>query len=491
MGPRLCSAVMPRNDDTFRVTGSNPRQGFLALLQLAVLVSLATLLTLPGCGESGEPGPSAGRPHGIVLIVLDTLRADALSAYGNPRDTTPAIDGLAKRGVLFEQAVSHSSWTLPGFVGLLSGSYPSTQTFSDGLLRESMVEGIRAAGFATAAFTESGYVSRHFGMDRGFDHFEERLAKIRVPGTEDAKLRGGIKHTVGSAITWLRDNSERPFFLLVHSYEPHIPYKRTHYAKGLPSGTLDETYGVPSARAVRAGETVVGDTERAYVRALYDGGARFADRQVARLLEVLDELALTDRTVVVVTSDHGEDLGDRDPRDLGRHQHHLYDELLLVPLIVVAPQRIWPTDRVKPQVRLVDVMPTVLALAGLPEPEGTDGRSLLPLMQGAGEAPRRAYATLREGSSQLVALRVNGRKLISKRPLEPEGRVHDELYDLRLDPLERTDLAGESRDTEVRMRALIDRHIGERELAEPDAAAPCEADPALCAQLEALGYVDP
>jgi arylsulfatase A-like enzyme len=476
---------MPRNDDLVPITRPKPR------LRLPALFPLAALLSLVGCGEPGGPGSAARRPHGIVLIVLDTLRADALSSYGNPRDTTPALDALASRGVLFEQAVSHSSWTLPGFVGLLSGSYPSARTFTGGLLRESMVERLRGAGFATAAFTESGYVSSHFGMDRGFDHFEERLAKIRVPGTDDAKLRGGIKHTMGSAITWLRENSEQPFFLLVHSYEPHIPYRRTHYAKDLPSGTLDETYDVPDAKAVRAGETSAGDTERAYVRALYDGGARFADRQVARLLETLDELALTQRTVVIVTSDHGEDLGDRDPRDLGRHQHHLYDELLLVPLIVVAPQRMWALDRVKPQVRLVDVMPTVLALAGLPEQAGADGRSLLPLMRGEGEAPRQAWATLREGDSQLVALRVNGGKLISSRPLESDGSVRDELYDLRLDPIERTDLAGQGREAETAMRALIDRHVGERELEEPDAAAPCEADPALCAQLEALGYVDP
>lgn len=470
-----------------------PRSLDIASLALpAILLSL--VLSLAGCGESSSPGPgrAANRPHGIVLIVLDTLRADALSAYGNPRPTTPTLDALARRGVLFEQVVSHAPWTLPGFVGLLSGQYPSARSFSDGRLRVSMVEQLRESGFATAGFTESGYVSGHFGMDLGFEHFEERIAKIQVPGADETELRGGIQHTFDSAIEWLRANSERPFFAMIHSYETHIPYRRTHFAKSLSSGALGDVYAVSDARAVRSGEVVAGDTERAYVRALYDGGARAADLQVARLLEALEELSLTQRTIVIVTSDHGEDLGGRDPRDLGRHQHHLYDELLLVPLIIAAPQRIWPADRVKPQVRLIDVMPTVLELAGIPQESEADGRSLATLMRGEGEAPRQAWATLRDEPEQLVAVRVNGRKLISHHPADPTQGVRTELYDLRTDPLERANLSGQGNEAEQDMKALIEARIGSPGLDGPAAGrAPCDADPDLCAQLEALGYAEP
>jgi arylsulfatase A-like enzyme len=459
------------------------------------MTSLWLTLALAGCGESGGPGSArSSRAHGIVLIVLDTLRADALSAYGNPRPTTPTLDALAQRGVLFEQTVSHSPWTLPGFVGLLSGQFPSPRNFANGRLRVSMVEPIRAAGYATAAFTESGYVSKHFGMDRGFELFDERIANIRVPGAGDPKHRGGIERTFGAAIEWLRAHGEQPFFVLIHTYEPHLPYRRTDFAEALPSGALGKQYTVADAKAVRAGTLAAGETERDYVRALYEGGALASDRQVARLLQVLGEsdLGLLDRTLIVVTSDHGEDLGARDPMDLGRHQHHLYDELLLVPLIISAPGRIWPTDRVKTQVRLVDVMPTVLDLAGVAQPSDADGRSLVPLMQGIGEAPRRAWVTLRGDSDQTVALRVNGRKLISHISSDAGEARRDEFYDLRTDPSERADLTGQGLESETRLKTLLDTHIGAMGGAGPaPGSAPCDADPALCEQLEALGYANP
>jgi hypothetical protein len=206
-------------------------------------LGLALLLPSAGCGRNE-------RPRGIVLVVIDTLRADHLSAYGNPRPVSPHIDALARNGVLFEDAFTHAPWTLPAFVGLLSGSYPSRRVF-DRRLEVSEVEALRDAGFATAAFTEGGFVSSYFGIDRGFQTFEAREAAVHLQGADVAErpgAPGGIEHTFAAAGAWLRAHSGRRFFLMVHTYEVHVPYLQTDLAQGLPRGTLPHAvYDIPTA----------------------------------------------------------------------------------------------------------------------------------------------------------------------------------------------------------------------------------------------------
>lgn len=460
---------------------------------VVVLAALALLACVPSAHS---------RPHGIVLVVLDTLRADGLSSYGNPRPTSPAIDALARKGVLFERATSHAAWTLPGFIGLLSGSYPSRAVYAQGRLRHSLVERLQAAGYATAAFTEGAYVSRAFGMDHGFESFVESESRIRLKEAGESHVadrageiasRGGIGHTVDLAIAWLRENGDRPFFLLVHSYEPHLPYRRRDFAEGLEAGSLGPSYEVAHARAVHEGRLAVGPLERDYVRALYDGGVLESDRQLGRLLDTLEVLGLSGRTVVALTSDHGEDMGERDLRGLGRHQHQLHDDLLHVPLVLHDPREAFPVRRVAAQVRLADLMPTLLELAGLEPPADVDGRSLLPLMRGTESGDRIAFAALSTADLRMAAIRTRDAKLIVQLPLPSQTSEgpRESLYDLRADPLEQRSLAqtGDPRQAVLAgalhawMRELVAR--GEAELP-PDAQG---ATPALREQLRALGYV--
>jgi arylsulfatase A-like enzyme len=449
------------------------------------------VLALFACACGAPPAPEP--PAGVVLIVLDTLRADGLSAYGNPRPTSPAIDRLAQEGVLFEQVVSHAAWTLPGFIGLLTGRYPSEAVFGEGRLRASLVEPLRRAGFVTAAFTEGAYVSEHFGMDRGFEDFWEHPSKVRVPaaGGRDAEP-GGVERTFAAAIAWLERNADARFFLMVHTYEPHIPYRRRDFAEGLPPGRLPgPTYEVGYAGAIRQGELRVGRTEREYVRALYDGGVLASDAQVGRLLAALERLGVAERTVVALTSDHGEDLGGRNPRHLGLHQHQVYDDLLRVPLIVRDPRRDWPVRRVSAQVRLVDVMPTLLELAGLDAPEALDGRSLVPLMEGRRDPQRLAFAELRTKGGHVAAVRTERRKLIENLPPRPRRVPQFEFYDLENDPGEHVNLAT---DSNARMRELAESLRGQREAIEAaggvDLDVNDDVDEETRRQLEALGYVE-
>ncbi|HTY18487.1 MAG TPA: sulfatase [Myxococcota bacterium] len=457
---------------------------------IAAALCLLSLSVSPGCSR---PAPA---PHGIVLIVLDTLRADGLSAYGNPRPTSPHIDRLAQQGVLFEQAVSHASSTLPGFVGLLSGSYPTARVYDRGLLLHSLVEALAGAGYTTAAFTEGGFVSRYFGVDRGFATFEAKEGKVHLQGADvDARAdeAGGVEKTFDAAMTWLRAHASERFFLLVHTYEIHMPYLQRAYAEKLPRGSLPETYRVDTAEAVTSGSIPVGATEVAYVRALYDSGVASADRQVGRLLGLLDELGIADRTLVALTADHGEELGERTPRRLGMHGLLLYDTLLRIPLIIRDPLVGSPPRRIASQVRLVDVMPTLLDRAGVALPPEIDGRSLAPLLRGSAQDERLAYSEISDPDSALlrrIAVREGGWKLIVNLPPLSDGDVPSELYRVSDDPLELHDLSSAE---PARKDSLFALMRAQRESIDRSGRARLAVDEnapdALRERLRALGYV--
>ncbi|HKJ25961.1 MAG TPA: sulfatase, partial [Myxococcota bacterium] len=419
---------------------------------------------------------------------------------------SPHLDALAAEGTLFENAVSNASWTLPGFVAILSGEHPSARVFRGALLR-SGVERLRDAGFRTAAFTEGAYVSAHFGMDRGFDTFWEETA----PVVQDPSPDVGVAKTFGKAEAWLRENADQRFFLFVHTYECHVPYQRLRFAEGLDPGPFGGVYDRAQNDLALKGRVPVGDVERRWVRALYDGGVAEADAAVGRLLAVLDELGVADRTLVVVVSDHGEQLGEHRPQDLGLHGQTLWDTVLRVPLIVRDPRR-EGGQRIATQVRTVDVMPTLLELAGVagPAPAGAeasaaeeevlDGRSLVPILGGDERADRPAFAELRDHETgRLVAatLRSDGHKLHLNAPqkrgphVPVRRRSALELYDLEVDPGERHDRAEADAHERARLHGEILGHVAEVERRGPPwgAASRRQVAPGLRERLEALGYL--
>jgi arylsulfatase A-like enzyme len=464
----------------------------------AALLMPVMLVGLLGACETPEPPGRAGL-RGAVVIVLDTLRADRLSVVGHPRPTTPALDALAARGVLFEQAVSHSSWTLPAMAGLLAGHYPTQRTFEHEL-KVSLVETLQAAGFATGAVTEGGYASRFFGMDRGFASFEEAQTAIHLV-TEGEMLvppgEAGIEQTFASARAWLEAHADGPFFLLVHTYEIHVPYRERRFVEGKDPGELGPTFEVEHREGLRHGRIRLSRAERAYLEGLYDGGVAVADREVGILLEALETLGISDETLVVVTSDHGEELGERSPRWAGWHGHTLYDELVRVPLLVLDPSRTYPLRWVPWQVRVIDVMPTVLDLLGVPAQAGGAGRSLLPLMRGEELAHRPALIRLfpREAGAatpKRMGVRSGQHKLLVNLPfLEPSASV-TELYDLGGDPREERNLAEARTELGAELRAQLDRELAAlREEGPPDFRPRSVVPSEERERLEALGYATP
>jgi arylsulfatase A-like enzyme len=364
----------------------------------------------------------------------------------------------------------------------------------DETLRRSLVEDLRDAGFRTAAFTEGGFLSRYYGFDRGFERYWDEAGGVRL-GLR-ARLQelteAGIESTFPAAEVWLRENAKRPFFLMVHTYEVHVPYVRRSFARDLPSGRLDPTLDSDDIDRIKSGALVLGRAEYAYLDALYDGGVRKADDYVGRLLTTLDELGIADSTLVVVTSDHGEELEGRFPRFAASHGHSLFDELVRVPLIVYDPTREYPVRRVASQVRTVDVVPTILDLLGAAADPPLDGRSLVPLMVGTEREDRLAFSYLDLHGPERAALRFQGFKLIRNLAATRSAAArHSALFDLGRDPAERRDVS-EKRPAVLRRASLQLDAVLERIDAEGRPSFPSITDVPddLQERLRALGYAD-
>lgn len=373
---------------------------------------------------AGVAGPS------LVMISVDALRADRLSLYGHDRPTSPSIDRWAQeRAAVFEQVVAAAPWTLPAHVSMLTGldavrhgvnhdvgdaRRPTGPSPTAAL--EMLAETLRRAGFATAAFTGGGYVHPRYGLAQGF----ERYASWPDRSDDAAELAVGVDRS----LEWIASRAGERFFLFLHTYAVHDPYRpwSPHLERVAPEhgGTLDQVAIVtdpPDAAdgfrqrnrfVVRNrvfGQRPVTDGDLPLVRALYDAGIGHADEQVARLLAGLERLGVRDRAVVVLTSDHGESLGEH-----GRVGHvDLTDEALLVPLVIEAPGGRGAGRRVREQVRQVDLAPTVLELLGVEAPAGLDGVSLAAALDG-GPVPAPAVAySWSTAANRGLGLRAAGR----------------------------------------------------------------------------------
>jgi arylsulfatase A-like enzyme len=423
-----------------------------------------------------------------VIFLLDTVRADHVSSYGYERVTTPAIDALARKGALFGQVASYSTWTLPSVAAVLSGDYPPLVFDDDLRMKWSLVEAFEEAGFRTAAFTEGGYVSRRWGMDRGFQHYSEEAH------TEDSTDE--IEGTFRDAERWLAANKESPFFLLIHTYEAHMPYTNRDFARELDPGRVGATCELELLERVRSGEIELTREEREYIRALYDGDILSADRHVGKFLEFMADLGLSERTVVVVTSDHGEEMGEEFETYIGGHGHSMRDNLLLVPLVIRDPTRTFSGRRIDVQVRLIDVIPTVAELLGAQIDAPINGRSLVPILTGNETAHRVAMSgennrglpriSLRDGRYKYVTTISSGTEDASPASLAVPPT---QLYDLRSDPGEDFNLAGDKpRLARAMANALARWYNGLGDL--PANAPPEVLDEKLLSRLRALGYVD-
>jgi len=416
----------------------------LARLGCACLV----LAGLPGCGRSA----SGERAERIVLVTIDTLRADHVGCYGAEAAETPALDALAAEGTRFATAISPAPITLPSHATLLTGRDPPQHGVRhNGFFRlpadvPTLAESLRAAGFATAAFVSAFVLDGRFGLERGFDRYDDDLGMLRTTGSPGTVPERRGDQTVDAALAWLAEAPPR-FLLWVHLYDPHADYA--------PPPPFSERFpGRP-----------------------YAGEIAFADAQLARLRAAVAE-RWPEGTLWWVTSDHGESLGEHSEKT---HSFGVYEATQHVPLMAAGPGV--PRGAVHAGVvALADVTPTALALLGLPSLAGATGSDLLPGVRAARPADGRVVwvetlaTQLDMGWSPLLGVRTGRHKFV--RAPEPE------LYDLAADPKELANRAAE----EPALAAELDRLVTERAAGRP-VVPNFHLSGEERAQLEALGYL--
>jgi arylsulfatase A-like enzyme len=414
-------------------------------------------------GRDSVPGfaPIPEDVRRVVLISIDTLRADHLGCYGYSRDTSPNLDALAAEGVRFNHAVSAAPTTLPSHATLFTGTTPLAHGVHANVgyrLDESqltLAELLRRNGFATAAFVGAYVLDPQFGIAQGFDRYDAGVGTARDNSFHNER---SAEATTALVNQWLADRGEEPFFLFVHYYDPHSPYE------------LHADYEFPSLPLL------------SFPRDSYDSEIAYTDHQVGLVIDQLKRLGLYDSSLLIVTGDHGEAHGDH-AEDL--HGFFLYHATVHVPLIIKPPGRSI-ARRVDDVVGLVDVTPTVCSLVGVEIPDHVEGVDLSAFLAG-GPPPVEGRSVFSEtlqptafGAAPLTSLTTDRWKYIHS--------VRPELYDLARDPREaenRIDAAPPAAaPIRAELLALLARHDGEAAVAGSGAV-----DEETLQRLQSLGYV--
>ena len=449
-----------------------------ALASLARPVSWAPL-TLRG--EDGGSGAERRERPNVLLIVIDTLRADHLGAYGYERATSPNIDALfAARGVVLERAYAQAPWTLPSAASYLTGREPGElyRSREAGVVIpadvSSLAERMRAVGYRTAAYVANPTLFAAAGFDRGFDTYWLPPAKI------ESLARPG-DDVVERVTPWLRAYGEaEPYFLYLHFVDPHDPYASPDTG-GSRSPFFEEYEGSLTGHDVHAlylGQRELRDpvADRAQLAALYDSEIAYVDRKVAEVMALLSDETL-EHTLVILTADHGEELGERGG---WKHGHTLFDEQVRVPLFFRWDGRV-PAGRRLPQtVRLLDLVPTILSAAQAPAPSELPGLDLLPAISGEQELPERPALSQRLSfGPALAGVVAGGFKLVlfnEREPFTPADELQRvtsavdarrlrrlQLFDLAADPAEMQDLSESRPDKVAELAPFVLAQLG-REL---------------------------
>ncbi len=427
--------------------------------------------------------PAAERRPDVIVYLVDTLRADHLGCYGYPRETSPRIDAFATESVLFEDAMAQSAWTRPAVASLLTGLDPHShgaQDRLDGLAEsfDTLPEILRREDYQTAAFISSAVITAKFGFGQGFDTFRQRVKETIEPE------RPTSEWVNAEALRWLeRRDPDRPFFLFLHTLDPHMPYEPPEPFRRRLAPDADPRAGrVEQVVALRDGQRPTTARDREEIPALYDAEIAGNDAAFGRLVAELRARGLYEPLLLVFVSDHGEELFDHGGWE---HGATLYQELVHVPLLLKLPRGAGAGRRIGETVRQIDVLPTVLDVLGGEIPRGIQGRSLLPLLQTPSRRPPAAFSSLDLDGRRIESAVLGRRKLIhtlahNQRP------VGLELYDLASDPGERRNLAAADPAAVRGLSWLLERR--ERAGAPPK-APPVALDPELEEQLRALGYL--
>lgn len=460
----------------------------------------------------GSPGP----PRGVILVVADTLRSDHLDAWGYERSTSPILTRLAQSGVLFADNISQGAWTKVAISSILSSLYPTTHGIYDISHRlpasvTTLAEVFREAGYATFHTSSVTFSGRNSNLQQGVEVLHERSS---IEDLDEYRSKTARVY-VDRLLPWLDTHRDVPFFVFLHVFDPHSPFRpfdpydrrwlsdvdvgRHEEDLDKVAEVVDVFHGLPTAEELRKAGNVDADAFVRAEKAWYDGSIRAMDAEIRRIVEKLDELDVLEDTLLAFVADHGEEFLEH-----GRHWHghSVYGEMINVPMWLRWP-RVVPAGRVVDRTtQSIDLMPTLLELTQLPIPEQAQGRSLVPLM--AGDDPARfgweggpAFSERKdppgeesEGSPDAYTVILDGWKLIwnvERRDERPEF----ELFDHRTDPLNLDDVAEAHPERVAELRPLIESW---RESAEAGRVGDEDLEQSLSPEeleeLRSLGYVD-
>jgi arylsulfatase A-like enzyme len=393
----------------------------------------------------------------VVLISIDTCRADHLSCYGYKRKTTPHIDAVAQEGALFRQALTPVPFTRPAHTTMLTGTYPPTHGVrlnnTEVLAPDNvtLAEILREAGYQTAAFVSGFPMDARFGLNQGFDTYDCRFTRNMAGSTEPAERTA--EEVSRPALAWLEQHAASPFFLFLHYYDAHRPYEPP------PPYASD------------------------YADDPYAGEIAYVDSWIGQVLDRLRALGAYDDTLIVITSDHGESLGEHGETS---HGYFIYQATQHVPLIIRAPHGGKRGRQLEGRVSLVDLLPTVLDLAGLKTGAAVQGVSLRTSLEGgrAQDAGRTLYCESLH-PTQFQCSQLNG---IVEGSWKYIRAPRQELYDLTHDPGEKTNVLANEPQVATQMRKRLEEILPEMESAAPQRAS-SPADPDAVSRLQSLGYI--
>jgi arylsulfatase len=444
--------------------------------------------TRPGSGTR-VTSPLPPGETSILLVTIDTLRADHLDAYGYPRPTAPRLTELGRRGIRVERAIAQQTLTSPSMATLLTGTYPHTHQLLHGGqslqgFNLTLAEILASSGFHTRALLSTPGLTVRRNFQQGFHEFQRTLKDVEVLRDDRLESRH-LNELVIGALQELQDTSAEPFFLWVHYRDPHTPYLVPEdYAALFTDDALSRRHGGRQL-PVRDGATigamsrfladVQGSRDFDFLVAQYDAEIRFNDDSLGQLLDAMDEKGLSERALVVVTADHGESLGEHD--QFFQHGLSPYETIAHVPLVFFHPDL--PSGRVVSEtVSLVDLVPTLLDLVTLPTPSSVQGQSFAASLLGREEGGHRPYhfviSAFRHGylthavttATHKLVLRADARWRPIDAPLEAAAlawtvrerfspyrcrRMDHEFYDLERDPREEHNLAGTEPELEERL----------------------------------------
>lgn len=472
--------------------------------------------------DAGTAGPA----QAVILVHMDTLRKDHLDLYGYERATAPTLRRLAEEGAFFDNAITQTSWTKAATPSIMTSLYTSTH----GVFRipdrlpasaTTIAEVFRDGGYATLSLSSVAFTGQFTNLHQGFEELHEAESTVGRAGPRGGKTS---REFVDRLVAWLEDHRDVPSFVYLHVFDPHPPYEpsrpydtmwadpkgRDEYLreqevlkKFIASPFLADRGMATPEELVKAG--LDPEAFLRYSKDWYDGSIRGMDTEIARLVERLQELGLSDRTVLALFADHGEEFHDH-----GRmwHGQSTYGELLRVPLIFWAPGRVPKGRKVEEPVGLIDVMPTVLEMAGLKVPEGAQGQSLRTLLAADGKGPRTGTAGSGWSRRPVIAERqpqgggeamreiesyaiMDGAWKLIHNIAPPADRAEFELFDFYKDPLDQKNVAAEHADVVERLTRTLDAWHGMAVQArlKPDSEAARSMTAEQLERLRSLGYV--